>query len=319
MEHRKLGGLDASVVGLGCNNFGRRVDLGGTRAVLDAAIDAGVTFFDTADTYGREAGASETLMGQVLEGRRDEFVLATKFGMDTSARGGTPPDVPRGSREYIRWAIDGSLTRLRTDVIDVYQYHEPDGTTPITETLGNMKELVDEGKVRHLGVSNVNAQQLREAHDAVGDLLVSVQNEYSLLKRDIEAEITPECVRLGVGILPFFPLASGLLTGKYRRGEDAPEGTRLHGGGQIADEQTWDRVERFVEFAEKRGLEPIDVAIGGLAAQPAVASVIAGATKAEQIRRNAQAAGWKPSADDLRELDEIFGSPSVKKAGQKAA
>src|SRR5689334_2245184 len=309
MQHRKLGELDASVVGLGCNNFGRRLDLDGTRVVVDAAIEAEVTFFDTADIYGSEAGASETLMGQALEGRWDQVVLATKFGMDMAARGGTPPDAPRGSREYLRWAIEGSLERLRTDVIDLYQYHEPDGTTPIAETLGYMGELVDEGKVRYLGVSNVNADELREAHEAAGDRLVSVQNEYSLLKRELEAEITPECERLGIGILPYFPLASGLLTGKYRRGADAPEGTRLHGRDEIADEQTWDKVERFVAFAESRGLEPIDVAIGGLAAQPAVASVIAGATKPEQIRRNAQAAEWKPSEDDLRELDEIFPSP----------
>jgi aryl-alcohol dehydrogenase-like predicted oxidoreductase len=318
MEHRKLGGIDASVVGLGCNNFGRRLDLDGTRAVVDAAIDAGVTFFDTADIYGSEAGASETLMGQVLEGRWDQVVLATKFGMDMSARGGNPPDAARGSREYIRWAVEGSLERLRTDTIDLYQYHEPDGATPIAETLGYMNELVDEGTVRYLGVSNVNAQELRDAHDAAGERLVSVQNEYSLLKRGIEAEITPECERLGIGILPYFPLASGLLTGKYRRGEDAPEGTRLHGRDQLADDATWEKVERLVTFAESRGIEPIDVAIGGLAAQPAVASVIAGATKAEQVRRNARAADWKPSRDDLRELDEIFPSP-LQKAGQHAA
>jgi aryl-alcohol dehydrogenase-like predicted oxidoreductase len=318
MEHRKLGELDASVVGLGCNNFGRRLDLDGTRSVVDAAIDAEVTFFDTADVYGSEAGASEKLLGEVLEGRRDQVVLATKFGMDLASRGGSPPDVPRGSRDYIRWAVDGSLSRLRTDVIDLYQYHEPDGVTPIHQTLAWMSELVDEGRVRFLGVSNFDAEQLREAHDAAGDRLVSIQNEYSLLKRDIEAEITPECERLGIGILPYFPLASGLLTGKYRRGEDAPEGTRLHGRGEVADDETFDRLERLTRFAEERGIEPIDVAIGGLAAQPAVASVIAGATKAEQVRRNARAADWKPSEDDLRELNEIFPSP-LAKSGQQAA
>jgi aryl-alcohol dehydrogenase-like predicted oxidoreductase len=309
MEHRKLGELDASVVGLGCNNFGRRLDLDGTRAVVDAALEAAVTFLDTADVYGSEAGASETLLGRVLEGRREEVVLATKFGMDMAARGGSPPDAPRGSREYLRWAIEGSLERLRTDTIDLYQYHEPDGTTPIAETLRYMGELVDEGKVRFLGVSNFSAEQLREAHEAAGHRLVSLQNEYSLLERGTEAHVTPECERLGIGILPYFPLASGLLTGKYRRGEDAPEGTRLHGRGQVADDQTFDRLERLARYAEERGIEPIDVAIGGLAAQPAVASVIAGATKAEQIRRNARAADWKPSRDDLRELDEIFPSP----------
>jgi aryl-alcohol dehydrogenase-like predicted oxidoreductase len=309
MERRNLGGLDVSVTGLGCNNFGRRVDLDGTRAVVDAAIDAGVTFFDTADIYGSEGGASETLLGQVLEGRHDQVELATKFGMDMSGRGADDvPDAPRGSREYIRWAIDGSLRRLRTDVIDLYQYHEPDGITPISQTLAYMSELVEEGKVRFLGVSNFDAAQLREAHDAVGDRLVSLQNEYSLLKRGIEEEVTPECERLGIGILPFFPLASGLLTGKYRRGQDAPEGTRLHGSDSVADDETFDRLEQLASYAEARGIEPIDVAIAGLAAQPAVASVIAGATKPEQVQRNARAAEWKPSQDDLRELDEIFPS-----------
>jgi aryl-alcohol dehydrogenase-like predicted oxidoreductase len=307
MEQRKLGGLDVSVAGLGCNNFGRRLDLDGTRAVVDAALDAGVTLLDTADIYGAEAGASETLLGQVLEGRHDRVVLATKFGMDMTGRGEEDvPDAPRGSREYLRWAIDGSLRRLRTDAIDLYQYHEPDGTTPVGETLGYMSELVDEGKVRYLGVSNFGAGQLREAHEAAGDRLVSLQNEYSLLERGIEAEVTPECERLGIGILPFFPLASGLLTGKYRRGQDAPEDTRLHGRAQVADDETFDRLERLASYAEQRGIEPIDVAIGGLAAQPAVASVIAGATKPEQVRRNARAAEWKPTEDDLAELDEIF-------------
>src|SRR4051794_36999035 len=318
MEQRKLGELEASVVGLGCNNFGRRLDLDGTRAVVDAAIDAEVTFFDTADVYGSEAGASESLLGQVLEGRRDRVLLATKFGMDLAARGGSPPEGPRGSREYLRWAVEGSLERLRTDAIDLYQYHEPDGTTPVAETLGYMSELVDEGKVRFLGVSNFNADQLREAHETAGEQLVSLQNEYSLLKREIEADVTPECERLGVGILPFFPLASGLLTGKYRRGEEAPEGTRLHGRDQVADDETFDRLERLADYAEQRGIEPIDVAIGGLLAQPAVASVIAGATKPEQVRRNAQAASWKPSDDDLRELDEVFPSPLAQAAEQSA-
>jgi aryl-alcohol dehydrogenase-like predicted oxidoreductase len=318
MEHRKIGELEASVVGLGCNNFGRRLDLDGTRAVVDAAIDAGVTFFDTADVYGSEAGASEALLGEVLEGRRESVVLATKFGMDLSARGGSPPDAARGSREYVRWAVDASLRRLRTDTIDLLQYHAPDGTTPIAETLGYMGELADEGKVRFLGVSNFSAKQLREAHEAAGERLVTLQNEYSLLERGIEGEVTPACERLGVGILPYFPLASGLLTGKYRRGENAPEGTRLHGRDGIADDETFDRVERLAAYAEQRGIEPIDVAIGGLAAQPAVASVIAGATKPDQVRRNAQAGAWKPSDDDLRELDEIFPSPLAQAPEQAA-
>jgi aryl-alcohol dehydrogenase-like predicted oxidoreductase len=307
MKTNRMGGLTVSAVGLGCNNFGRRLDLDGTRAVLDAAIDAGVTFLDTADVYGSEAGASEDLMGQALEGRWGEVVLATKFGMDLTDRGMSGvPDAPRGSREYVRWAVDNSLRRLRSERIDLLQYHRPDGITPVAETLGYMSELVEEGKVGFLGVSNFDAAQLRESHDAVGDRLVSLQNEYSLLKREIEAEVAPECERLGVGILPFFPLASGLLTGKYRRGEDAPEGTRLAGRGEVADEQTFDRLEALSRFAQERGIEPLDMAIAGLAAQPAVTSVIAGATKPEQVERNARALDWSPTEDDLAELDRIF-------------
>jgi aryl-alcohol dehydrogenase-like predicted oxidoreductase len=280
------------------------VELDGTRAVVDAAIGAGVTLLDTADIYGGQGG-SERLLGQALEGRREEVVLATKFGMDMKGADGEPR-APRGSPEYIRWAIEGSLRRLQTDWIDLYQYHQPDGTTPIDETLGAMGELVDEGKVRALGVSNFGAEQLREAHATAGGRLVTLQNEYSLLKRGIEAEVAPECERSGVGILPYFPLASGLLTGKYRRGQQAPEGSRLGGRGDVADDATFDRLERLAAFADSRGIEPIDVAIGGLAAQTAVASVIAGATKPDQIRRNAQAGEWEPSAGDREELDTIF-------------
>jgi aryl-alcohol dehydrogenase-like predicted oxidoreductase len=299
--------LRYSRLGLGCNNFGRRVDLGGTRAVVDVALDAGVTFFDTADIYGSRAGASEELLGEVLEGRRDEVTLATKFGFDLSDRDGERgPDVPRGAREYVRWAVEGSLRRLRTDAIDLYQYHKPDGVTPIAETLGAMSELVDEGKVRALGVSQHSAAQIREAHTAAGERLETVQDEYSLLERGIEAEILPACEELGLGFLPFFPLASGLLTGKYRRGEDAPEGTRLHDRPEVADDATFDKLEALASFAEARGAEPVDVSIGWLAERPAVVSVIAGATKPEQVRRNARAAQWRPADGDLAELDRIF-------------
>ena len=294
MEQRRLGDLTVSAVGLGCNNFGRRLDLDGTRTVVDAALDADITFFDTADVYGGD-GASEKLLGEVLEGRRDRVVLATKFGWDS---GGAP--------ENVLSSVDASLRRLRTDRIDLYQYHRPDGKTPVAETVGAMSELVDAGKVRALGVSNFSAAQLREAHDAVGDRLVSIQNEYSLLVREIEAEVMPECERLGIGILPFFPLASGKLTGKYRRGEPAPEGTRLQGQERVADDATYERIERLARYAEERGVAPVDVAIAALAAQPAVASVIAGATKAEQIEANAGALRWQPSAEDLAELDRIF-------------
>ncbi|MEA2449191.1 MAG: hypothetical protein QOG63_1123 [Thermoleophilaceae bacterium] len=299
--------LRFSTVGLGGNNFGRRVDLDGTRAVVDAALGAGVYFFDTADVYGARAGASEELLGEVLEGRRDQVVLATKFGFDLSERDGDGgPDAPRGSREYVRWAVDGSLRRLRTDFVDLLQYHKPDGVTPIGETLTAMAELVDEGKVGALGVSQHSAEQVREAHDAAGDRLVTVQDEYSLLERGIEADIGPECDRLGLGFLPFFPLASGLLTGKYRRGEDPPEGTRLHERGQVADDATFGRLEALASFADERGIDPIDVAIGWLAARRIVVSVIAGVTKPEQVERNARAGAWKPSAEDDAELDRIF-------------
>jgi aryl-alcohol dehydrogenase-like predicted oxidoreductase len=310
LPQRRLGDLSVSVVGLGCNNFGRRVDLEGTRGVVDAALDAGVNFLDTADVYGG-GGDSEKLLGEVLRGRRDQVVLATKFGMDMGDEG--PSARPRGSKDYIREAIDDSLRRLQTDVIDLYQYHRPDGETPIEETLGALDELVKAGKVRFIGCSNFTASELDEAAGAAREngfaSFVSLQNEYSLLKREIEADVVPECEQLGVGVLPYFPLASGLLTGKYRRGQDAPEGTRLHGRAEIADDQTFDRLEAAERFASERGVELLDVAIAGLASQPTVASVIAGATKPEQVRRNADALRWTPSDADLEELDRIFPTP----------
>jgi aryl-alcohol dehydrogenase-like predicted oxidoreductase len=310
MPRRRLGDLEVSAIGLGCNNFGRRVGLDATRAVVDAAVDAGVEFLDTADVYGGpDKGASETLLGEVLEGRRDRVVLATKFGNDMEGANGEEAG-PRGSRAYIRQAVEASLRRLRTDRIDLYQYHRPDGETPIEETLGALDELVREGVIRAAGLSNFGADALREAAAAVErDGLtgfVSLQNEYSLLKRAIESDVIPECDRRGVAVLPYFPLASGLLTGKYRRGEDAPAGTRLAGRDQIADNETWDRLDQLAEFAEERGIEPIDVSIGWLLAQPGIASVIAGATKPEQIRRNAEAGRWQPSEEDRAQLDAVF-------------
>lgn len=304
-------GLDVSLVGLGCNNFGRRLDLEGTRDVLDAALDAGITLFDTADIYGG-GGASETLMGEALEGRRDRFVLTTKFGMEMRGINGVP-DAPRGSAEYIRWAVEGSLRRLRTDFIDLYQYHQPDGVTPMAETLEAMSELVDEGKVGFIGCSNFSAAQLEEAESVARERgiarFVTLQNEYSLLEREIEAEVQPTCERLGVGILPFFPLASGLLSGKYRRGAGAPEGTRLHGRDSVATDAQFNVIEALTEFAHARGIELLDVAIAGLAAQPAIASVIAGATKPEQVEANVAALRWEPTAADLAELDRIAPTP----------
>jgi len=295
----KIGDLEVSEVGLGGNNFGRRVDLEGTRAVVDAALEAGVNFIDTAESYGSPSGQSEELLGQVLEGRRDQVVIATKFGWD----GG-------GSAECVRQAVEGSLKRLRTDVIDLYQQHSPDEDTPIEETLGALNELVEQGKVRYIGCSNFSAEQLAEAAEVAERQgyasFVTLQNEYSLLKRGLEGDALPACEQRGVGVLPYFPLASGLLTGKYRRGEDAPPGTRLHGRGQVADNETFDRLDQLADFAEDRGIEPIDVAIGWLVAQPAIASVIAGATRPEQIRRNAEAGRWQPSDEDRAAIDAIF-------------
>jgi aryl-alcohol dehydrogenase-like predicted oxidoreductase len=302
--------LEVSVIGLGCNNFGKRLDRDGTAAVLNAALDVGVTFFDTADVYGG-GGESERLMGEALEGRRDEYVAATKFGWDMGVAGA--PDAPRGSRDYVRWAIEGSLKRLRIDKVDLYQYHRPDGITPLEDTLAALHELVEEGLVTAIGCSNFSAAQLEEAdrisHERGLARFVSIQNEYSLLQRQIESEVRPVCERLDVSILPYFPLASGLLTGKYRRDEAAPQGSRLSAASQAGSDEQFDVVEALERFGKARGIELLDVAIGGLAAQPAVASVIAGATKPEQVEANVAAIEWRPSEDDLAELDRIAPTP----------
>jgi len=305
MRARRLGtaGPEVSVVGLGCNNFGMRVDLEGTRAVVDAALDAGVTLFDTADIYGNKGG-SESFLGEALEGRRDRVVLATKFGGDMGD--GTKA---RGSREYIRKACDASLARLRTDVIDLYQYHTPDHMTPFEETFGALDELVREGKVRYVGHSNLEAAQVSEV-DALAREHgwadpVSAQNQYSFLRREAEDELLPTCERLGLGVLPYFPLASGLLTGKYRRGHPPPEGTRLATRDEVFTDETFDRLEALERFAEERGVTLLEVAIGGLLAQTAVDSVISGATKPEQVRANAAAGEWEPSAEDLAALNDL--------------
>jgi aryl-alcohol dehydrogenase-like predicted oxidoreductase len=309
MRYRPLGssGLVVSVVGLGGNNFGRRLDVDGTRAVVDAALEAGITLIDTADIYGGQ-GASESLLGEVLAGRRDDVVLATKFGMDMGGANG-PEWGARGSRRYIRLAVEASLRRLGTDWIDLYQYHAPDGVTPLEETVAALDELVREGKVRYTGSSNLAAWQVADAdsfarHSGV-TRFISAQNGYSLLDRTVERELTPACVEHGVGILPYFPLANGLLTGKYRRGEAAPAGTRMVDRIDSVRDRTFDRVEAFETYARERGIGLLDVAIGGLAAQPAVGSVIAGATKPEQVVANAAAGDWEPSPDDLAALDAI--------------
>lgn len=307
---RRLGDseLEVSAVGLGCNNFGRRLDLEGTAAVLEAALRSGITFFDTADIYG--AAESERLMGEALEGRREEYVLATKFGMEMPVSSGAP-DAARGSRDYIRWAVEGSLRRLRTDRIDLYQYHQPDGRTPIEETLAALDELIREGVVTAIGCSNFSAPELEEADRLARERglarFVTLQNEYSLLERGIEEEVAPACERLGVSILPYYPLASGLLTGKYRRGEPPAAGTRLAGreAAEVGSAEQFDLIERLEEYAAARDVALLDVAIAGLAAWPAVASVIAGATRPEQIEANVDALRWSPTPADLEELDRI--------------
>lgn len=304
---RPLGrsGLEVSVLGLGGNNFGGRIDLAATRAVVDAALDAGVTFFDTADIYGR--GLSEEYLGEVLQGRRDRVVLATKFGLDMGDGKG-----PRGSPEYIRQAIEGSLRRLRTDVIDVYWYHHPDGETPITETLATLDELVRAGTVRAIGASNFSPEQIEEADAAALEhgfaRFEAIQNQYSLLVRDAEREVLPTCERLDLGFVPFFPLASGLLTGKYRRGEPGPEGTRLSSRDTIATDEQFDLLELLEVYAEQRDVSLLDVAIGGLLIRPVVSSVIAGATKPDQVRANVAAAEWEPSDDDVATLNDLLRS-----------
>ena len=299
MRTRSLGegGPEVPVVGLGTNNFGGRIDYEQSLAVIDAALDEGVTLFDTADIYGQ--GTSEEFIGRALEGRRDRVLIATKFGKAMDER----PDERRGNPDYVRSAVESSLRRLRTDVIDVYQMHEPDPLTPIEETLGALNDLVHEGKVRWIGSSNFSAEQIEAAEDAARGSgfhrFVSAQNHYSLVERDVEDELLPACERLGIGFLPYFPLASGLLTGKYRRGEKATEG-RL--AGREIPEHRWDRAEALQRYADEREVSLLDVAIGGLLAMPAIASVIAGATKPEQVRANAAAGEWEPSAKDVEVL-----------------
>jgi aryl-alcohol dehydrogenase-like predicted oxidoreductase len=312
-DHRPLGtsGLLVSRVGLGCNAFGARVDRDQTRAVVRAAIDAGVTLFDTADVYGSEPGAGETVLGEVLAELpadvRADLVLATKFGMDMRGANGADHGV-RGSRRYVRRAVEASLRRLRTDHLDLYQLHEPDPVTPIEETLAALHDLVSEGKVRYLGSSNFSGWQVVDAdwvaHTAGTTPFVSAQNKYSLYDRSAEEDLVPACEHVGVGLLPYFPLAYGLLTGKYRRGEPAPEGSRLSIQTQRLDTADFDRIERFAAYAQERGLSMLQVAVGGLAAQPAVASVIAGASRPEQVVANVEAGRWEPTADDLAALDE---------------
>jgi aryl-alcohol dehydrogenase-like predicted oxidoreductase len=294
MRTRKLGPLEVTVVGLGCNNFGGRLDEEGTRAVIDAALDADVTFFDTADVYGNQGG-SETVLGRLLQGRRDQVVLATKFGGDMG-----DDATRRGSRDYILRALEASLQRLQPDVIDLYQHHREDPDTPVEETVGTLDELVEQGTIRAYGTSNYQPVNLERAQAVAGPGYVSEQSEYSWLTRDAEDELLPTCERLGLGFIPFFPLASGLLTGKVTRDNPPAEGTRLH-GREIAGDRL-DQVEVLRAWAEAHGASLLEVAIGGLLAVKPVVSVIAGATKPEQVRANAAAGAWEPTPDELAEL-----------------
>lgn len=312
MEYRRLGnsGLKVSVVGLGTNNFGGRTEEAASRQVIDAALDAGINLFDTADVYSRRI--SEEIIGRGIKGRRDAVVLATKFRSPM----GEGPNEQGGSRRYIHRAVEASLCRLQTDYIDLYQMHSPDPETPIEETLGALNDLVRAGKVRYIGSSNFHGWQIADAawvaREHHWSPFISAQNHYSLVERGVEAEVIPACARFGVGMLPYFPLASGLLTGKYRRGEAAPPGTRLSTSpraGRFLSDARFDVVERLERFAAERGTTILQVAIGGLAAQPQVASVIAGATKPEQVRANVEAGSWKPTPEDLAELDRLSPTP----------
>jgi aryl-alcohol dehydrogenase-like predicted oxidoreductase len=311
MTYSQLGpsGLTVSTVGIGCNNFGARMADEDVPAVVNAAIDAGVTLFDTADVYGN-AGGSETLLGRALGSRRAEVIIATKFGGDM--RGANGPDWgARGSRRYIRIAVEASLRRLGTDWIDLYQLHTPDPNTPIEETLAALSEVVAEGKVRYLGSSNLVGWQVVDADWTARtggyEGFISAQNEYSWLDRSAESELVPALEHTGQSLLPYFPLARGLLTGKYRRGEAPPGGSRLAKQEDFLANANFDVVEGLAKFAADRGISMLQVAIGGLAAMPTVGSVIAGATSAEQVAQNVAAGLWTPDGSDLEELLAITG------------
>ena len=315
MELRRLGrsGLTVSAVGLGCNNLGREGTASrtqeGSDAVVHAALDAGITLFDVADTYGAEPGLSETMLGRALGSRRDEVVVATKFGMDV--RGANGPDFgARGSRRYLTTAVEASLRRLGTDRIDLYQLHTPDPLTPVEETLDALDDLVRAGKVRYIGHSNLAGWQIADAEHTArgrgGARFISSQSHYNLLDRRAELEVTPAAEHFGLGVLPYFPLASGLLTGKYSSGS-APEGSRLtHSRQYLLEEADLDQLRAFGDYARARDLSELEVAFSWLASRPAVTSVIAGATRPEQIAANAAAVSWVPTPDDEAELDEIF-------------
>ena len=301
VEKRKIGSLEVSLAGVGCNNLGWRIDADGTAAVVSAAIDAGINFFDTADIYG--GGQSEEYLGRALKGRRDKVLIATKFGMKMAdgKEGGKPA--------YIRQAVEDSLRRLGTDHIDLYQIHKPDTSTPIADTLGALDELVKAGKVREIGCSNFSAEKLREAASVRSDArFVSVQNNYSLLHREPEAEVLPECERLGIAFLPYFPLANGLLTGKYRKGQPFPKSSRAEDGfgPKVFTDENLALADQLRGFAESHGHGLLELSMAWLAAKPVIASVIAGAKTPEQVKANASAVTWRLTEADLAAVDGIL-------------
>jgi aryl-alcohol dehydrogenase-like predicted oxidoreductase len=307
MEKRRIGSLEVSLAGLGCNNFGWRIGAAESERVIHAALDAGIDFFDTADLY--DTGKSEEFLGRGLKsygGAAKGAIIATKFGMKLDERR------PGGARpEYVRQAVEDSLSRLGMERIDLYQLHQPDPATPIADTLGALTELVRGGKVREIGCSNFSAAQLKEAKQAAGSgaHFVSVQNQYSLFHREPEAEVIPECEKEGLAFLPYFPLANGLLTGKYRRGEAAPKGSRGDAGfgPKVFTDENLAKVEKLTAFAERRGHTLLELAFSWLAAQPTVASVIAGATSAEQVKANSKATDWKLTVGELAEVAGVMG------------
>jgi aryl-alcohol dehydrogenase-like predicted oxidoreductase len=317
-QPRRLGrsGLVVSAVGLGCNNLGRTgtvtQSLEGSRALVEAALDAGITFFDVADNYGMRPGLAEERLGESLGSHRDDVVVATKFGIDVRGLNGADFGA-RGSRRYVVRAVEGSLRRLGTDWIDLYQFHTPDPLTPIDETLAALDDLVRSGKVRYVGHANRSGWQIADAEHVARELgttrFVSAQNEYNLLARGAELEVVPAAQAYGLGVLPYFPLANGLLTGKYAHGARPDDGRLVHTKPQLLQDAPWEQLARLHAFAEVRGITELEVAIGWLLSRPQVASVIAGATRPEQIRQNAAAGAWRPTPDDLTELDAMFPAP----------
>jgi len=316
MRYLPLGnsGLLVSVIGLGCNNFGGRIDVRQARPVVDAAIDAGITFFDTAEMYGTNGG-SELALGEILHGRRDKVVLATKFGHQAVDMGYGPAAGAKGGRGYIRRAVENSLRRLRTDYIDLYQLHTPDPLTPIEETIAALDELVAAGKVRYVGHSNLTGWQAADAAHKAANAgaapFISAQNHWSLLERGDEAEVVPAARHFGLGVLPYYPLANGMLTGKVRRGQAPPAGTRIAARSALITDEKLDKVEALIDWGAERGVSLLDIAIGGLAAQPGCASVIAGATTAEQVAANAAAGNWVPTPEELEQIDKIVPPPAA--------